>query len=124
MMPAFGRFTADLAASELLASARFGQMLAALKMHFEVIVVDAPPLLPVVDARIVADHADQIAMTMLWRRTPKQLAKRAIKTLGPNAAKIAGVMVNQVDPAELRDTLGYGGVPYGTGGPGQLPRAA
>ena len=94
-------------APEALASAALEHALAALKGRFDVIVVDAPPLLPIVDGRLIADHADQIVMTMTWLKTPTTLAKRAIKLLGYNAEKVVGVIMNQVDPGQIATSLGH-----------------
>ena len=43
---------------------------------------------------------------MTWRRTPKQLARRALKALGYNQQKISGIIINQVDPEILEETNG------------------
>ena len=61
-----------------------------------------------VDGRILADHADQIVMTFVWRKTPKKLAKRALKSLGANIDKIAGIIANKVAAGEMTDSFGYG----------------
>jgi Mrp family chromosome partitioning ATPase len=45
---------------------------------------------------------------MTWRKTPKQLAKRALRLLGINDEKITGVVINQVDPDELGESQGLG----------------
>lgn len=106
-LPAIGRSHAHSQASELLASQQMSEGLVRLKRHFDIIVVDCPPILPVVDARIVADLADQIVLVMAWRRTPKAMAKRALKSLGVNERKITGFVLNQVDPAEMREHAVY-----------------
>ena len=69
--------------------------------------MDAPPLLPVIDARILADQSDQIVFVMSWRSTPKQLARRALSSLGYNQGKLVGVVVNQVDEDLLSDQIGH-----------------
>jgi Mrp family chromosome partitioning ATPase len=84
--------------------------IAGLRRQYDTIVIEAPPLAPVVDGRILADYADQIVLVMTWRRTPKQLAKRALKSLGLNYQKVAGAVVNEVDPATL-DTVSQTGGP-------------
>ena len=76
-------------------------------MQIDTIVMDVPPLLPVIDGRILADLADQIVFVTSWRRTPDQLAKRAIRGLGINQQKIAGVIVNEVDTDILEDSQSY-----------------
>jgi polysaccharide biosynthesis transport protein len=99
-------------AASLLESHHFSRILAGLKSQFDVIIVDAPPLLPVVDARIIAGHADAIVFVTVWRRTPRQLAKEALKCLGSDAAKVVGAIVNQVDHGTLEQEWGTIGRPY------------
>lgn len=91
---------------ELLASPAMPRVLGRLKKQFDTIVIDAPPLLPVIDTRVIADYADQIVFVMAWRRTPKQLARKAMKLLSLNADRIAGVVVNQVAADVLADDSG------------------
>lgn len=106
-LAATGSMPLDVSSPELLVSQRMTHAIEQLKQRFDTIVIDAPPLLPVVDGRILADYADQIVYVTNWRRTPTQLSKRAIKSLGVNQEKIAGVVVNEVDPAILDDAPGY-----------------
>jgi Mrp family chromosome partitioning ATPase len=95
-MPAMRPNALEVANPEALASARMATIFTFMKRQFDTIVISAPPLLPVVDGRILADHADQIVFVMSWRRTPKQLARTALRALGLSQAKISGVMINQV----------------------------
>jgi Mrp family chromosome partitioning ATPase len=95
-------------APELLSSYALPRALDALKRHFDTIVIDAPPVLPVADARLIAAHVDQIAFVTTWRRTPKEIVRRSIRLFGRNQAKIAGVVVNRIDPQRLHDTVGFG----------------
>lgn len=88
-------------ASQALAGAGLRKTLSALRQRFDVIVVDAPPLLPVIDGRIIASQADLVVMVAAWRRTPKELARRAIRSLGGGAAKVVGAAISDVDPLEL-----------------------
>lgn len=96
-LPAIGAAPSRRSPPELLASVEMPATIARLKAHFDVIVVDTPPLLPVIDARIVGDQADQIVFVMAWRQTPKKLARRALSSLGFNQGKLVGVVVTRVD---------------------------
>lgn len=108
-LPASGPAPSSASAPELLSSRAMAEALSRLRQQFDTIIVDAPPLLPVIDGRVLADHADQVVMVMVWRQTPKQLAKKALAALGPNQRKVAGVIVNEVDPAVIADDRGgYG----------------
>ncbi len=111
VLPATSGAPQRTSAPEALSSANLAHALAILKGRYEVIIIDVPPLLPVVDGRLVADHADQVVMTMTWLKTPAALAKKAIRLLGSNAEKVVGVVMNHVDPEEIEKDLGYGEPP-------------
>lgn len=106
-LPAMGPSPLEPASPELFSSAHMARVMAELRSQFDTIVFDVPPLLPVIDGRILADYADQIVFSITWRKTPKQLAKRALRLLGPNQNKVAGVVVNQIDQGALEDSLGF-----------------
>jgi Mrp family chromosome partitioning ATPase len=95
------------------------QVLAALKGSFDTIIIDSPPLLPVIDGRFLADHVDQILFVTTWRRTPKQLAKRALHSLAFNEHKLLGAVVNHVDPDVLDEIEGVSAGPVNTKAPPQ-----
>ena len=98
----------ETARPEMLASRQMSEVMHALTRQFDTVIIDGPPLLPVVDGRILADYADQIVFVMTWRKTPKQLARRALQTLGFNHAKVAGVVVNSVAADALEETYALG----------------
>mgnify|MGYP006914605772 CR=1 FL=1 len=56
--------------------------------------------------RSVADHADQTVFGMSWRRSPKNIARRALSSLGFNQSKLVGIVVNEVDDDVLADESG------------------
>jgi polysaccharide biosynthesis transport protein len=117
VLSAHGSPFADVSAPELLGSPAFATALQSLRGRFDTIILDAPPLLPVVDARVIADLADQIIVTLMWRQTPKDLARRALKLLGNNSEKIAGIIVNCVE-ADARAAR----APYGEAMAAPMPR--
>jgi capsular exopolysaccharide synthesis family protein len=106
-LPANGASPPRISVPEVLASTSLKGMLDRLRNQFDVIMIDCPPVLPVVDARIVADHVDQIAFLMRWKKTPKDLARRAIRNLSGNGEKLAGLIVNEVDQRDYEATYSY-----------------
>lgn len=106
-LPSAGPAPTKASPPELLGSREMTRLVSALKAEFDIIVVDAPPLLPVIDGRILADHADQIAFVMTWRRTPKQLARKSLASLGFNQSKLVGVVVGDVADVILDDISGF-----------------
>ena len=102
-LPAAGNGPAKGSIPETLSSTAFEHAMASLKGRFDVILLSAPPLMPVMDGRILADYADQVVFVMSWQTTPKQLAKKALKSLGFNERKVAGVVLNDVSEETLVD---------------------
>lgn len=105
-LPAHAGIMPGPSPAEALASDRMQRLLGQLRERFDVIIVDVPPILPVVDARVMADQADQIVLVMGWRSTPRQLVRRAVHAFGPNMHKIAGVVLNRVDADGLAELDG------------------
>jgi capsular exopolysaccharide synthesis family protein len=107
-LPAMSPTPLETARPDMIASRRMADTMATLKSQFDIIILDAPPLLPVVDGRVLADYADQIVFVTTWRRTPKQLARRALHALGFNHDKVAGVVMNSVGQEALEDSYALG----------------
>lgn len=115
--------TPGISAIQALDAPGFGQRIGRLKSHFDTIIIDAAPLLPVVDARILAEHADQIVLVTSWGRTPRQLLRRAMHLLAANRAKVVGAIINQMDSSEHAKLFGYG-TTAGSRTPPKVRRAA
>ncbi|MGB4866513.1 MAG: GNVR domain-containing protein [Hyphomicrobium sp.] len=106
-LPAMGQAPPRKSIPETLNSDAMAQALAGLKSYFDTIIISAPPLLPVIDGRILADYADQIVFVVAWQKTPKQIAKAALKTLGINNRKLSGAVLNDVAIESLDETRGW-----------------
>lgn len=112
-LAAYGAGPSRMSAPELLSSRRMAEVFSELRREFDVIIVDAPPVMPVVDARILAEHADQAVLVSRWRRAPNALVRRAGELLALSGATMTGVVVNDVAvdamPNEMSALLGgYG----------------
>jgi len=93
--------------ADLLMSQGMLDLIAALRNRgFDYIVMDTPPLLPVVDALALSTIADKIVVIVEWGRTPRASLYEAFRVLGAEANRVAGVVLNKVDFGELP---GYGG---------------
>jgi succinoglycan biosynthesis transport protein ExoP len=87
--------------ADLLMSRRMHNLIAQLRNQFDYVVIDASPLLPVVDALALASMADKILVIVEWSRTSRANISEAFKVLRPEAARIAGIVLNKVDPKQL-----------------------
>jgi capsular exopolysaccharide synthesis family protein len=100
-LPAAGAEPSQLSAPELLSSRTMAAIFSELRREFDVIIVDAPPAMPVVDARILAEHADQVVLVSRWRRSPNALVRRAGELLVSSGATMTGIVVNDVEEEAL-----------------------
>lgn len=100
--------------AEVLESAKMRDWLRIARTQYDLVVIDSSPVTPVVDSRVLAKDVDAILLTVEWDRTPRELVQTAIRNLGPNAGKIAGVALNKVNIRKMSTYAPYGyGAAYG-----------
>ncbi|MGX1701067.1 polysaccharide biosynthesis tyrosine autokinase [Microbacterium sp. NPDC055357] len=100
--------------SELLGSTRMQDLLAVLEREFDVVLCDAPPLLPVTDAAVLARNTSGAIVIVATGKTNRRQLTSALEALTTVRAKIAGIVMTMV-PTRGPDsyyTYGYG---YGYG---------
>ncbi|KRF02654.1 hypothetical protein ASG88_04590 [Nocardioides sp. Soil777] len=98
--------------SELLQSHAMEALLADLRRDFDVVLLDAPPLLPVTDAALLSTQADGAVIVVRHGRTTKDQLQHSIERLEAVDAKALGVVINQAPSRKNRTGYGYG---YGYG---------
>jgi polysaccharide biosynthesis transport protein len=82
---------------ELLASDRMRELLAAVRAHYDLVVLDTPPVLPVADALVLAGQADATLMIVRWEKTARTATLGAVRLLRESRARIMGVVMTRVD---------------------------
>jgi capsular exopolysaccharide synthesis family protein len=96
--------------AELLNSQRIKDVIAVLRKHFDRVILDTAPLLPVSDTRLIANLADTCILVAGAEKTPKGAILRALELLGwdrenPTGSNIGGCVLNGT--IESRRNLGY-----------------
>jgi polysaccharide biosynthesis transport protein len=89
----------------LLASRGATEIFARLRKEFRLIVLDSPPIMPVADSHILAGLADGVLFVVRARRTPRELFRRAVESLG--ASNVLGVVLNDVEYGDTRYGYAY-----------------
>lgn len=97
--------------SELLANGKFDVLMDWLAPHFDWILVDSPPAVPLHDASLLADRCDGVLMVVRADTTPFDIAQKAKAELQDK--NIVGVVLNQVDESQRQ--YGYYYRYYGDG---------
>jgi polysaccharide biosynthesis transport protein len=79
-----------------------GNLLDQLRQHFDYVIIDAPPLVPLVDACALAEIADRIVLAIRWDSTPQEVVAQALNALGPTCQHLIGTVLTRVDMHRLR----------------------
>jgi capsular exopolysaccharide synthesis family protein len=82
---------------ELLASARFRQLIERVASACEVVIIDSPPVHLVSDAVVLSQMATGVIFVVKADETPYPLARRCLRVLNDAGAPIIGVALNQLD---------------------------
>lgn len=80
----------------LIKSPQMAETIAALKKRFDVIIIDAPPVLGLPDTRLLSAQADGVVMAVQAERTQKKDVINAQKTLEQAHAKLLGFILTNV----------------------------
>jgi exopolysaccharide transport family protein len=101
VLPSPSRKKAD-GISEFVFSDAMSNMLEHLRRHFDYVIVDAPPLAPLVDARALAEAADRVVLAIRWDSTPRDVVAQALETLATSYDRVLGTVLTRVDMQRLR----------------------
>ena len=86
---------------ELISGPGMRDLIEQARQSFDYIVVDLPPLGPVVDARAFAPLADGFVLVAEWGATPRMLVRSALQADPQIAAKTLGLVLNKTDIKQL-----------------------
>jgi capsular exopolysaccharide synthesis family protein len=93
--------------ADLVRSPRMASLLAELRARYQYIVLDSPPLLGVVDAKLLARLADAVLLVARWEKTNETAAQTGLKNLVDRHTPPIGAVLTQVD-VRRHAKRGYG----------------
>jgi succinoglycan biosynthesis transport protein ExoP len=93
---------------ELLSSPKFSELLDVLKQSYDRIIIDTPPVQSVSDSLVIAHLADTVIYVVKSDDTRIGVARDGIGRLVRANAKIAGVVLNQVDIKKISQAEYHG----------------
>ena len=97
--------------AELLCSDSMRDLLNGLRDSYDIIIIDAPPVIPVTDAPLLTAFADMVVVVLESGRIPLKAAQRMKELLQSVQAPVAGFVLND-RTALYSDTYGYSGKGY------------
>jgi protein-tyrosine kinase len=72
----------------------FASMLQTLRPKYDAIFIDAPPVVPVVEPLMIAEHVDSVLVVAMAGRTPLMMVRRMRQLIDPIFDKVAGIVLN------------------------------
>ena len=88
----------------MLNSQRMSDLVAELKLRYDLILFDSPPMLGVSDASVLASEVDQTIIVVQHRRFPRAMLTRVKQAIVGVGGSLLGVVLNNVD---LKDDQNY-----------------
>jgi capsular exopolysaccharide synthesis family protein len=89
--------------AELLATSRTARLVEALGANADIVLIDAPPVLPVADSLSLARLAGGVIVVVEAGRTTYPQMERAVQLLARSQARLLGMVLNRA-----RDDVSYG----------------
>ena len=93
--------------SDILNSAAMRQMLKTVKSNYDYVLIDLPPILPVVDVKAVAHLFDAFVLVVEWGSTSLDEVVKAVATSPILSERLLGAVLNKADEAVMRRFEGY-----------------
>jgi len=91
--------------SNLFYSPRMSELLKRLRAEFDMIMIDAPPMIHLADARVLGRLADGVILVIRAGQTTTESALFARQRFAEDGTRVLGTVLNSWDP---RTTRGYG----------------
>ena len=96
--------------TDLLSSERMKGFVQQCRQSFDLVVIDTPPVGPVIDPVVVSHLADKVVFVVHWGSTPREVVQQAVHRI-PGHRKVAGIVLNMVDGKTAqkygKDAYGY-----------------
>jgi succinoglycan biosynthesis transport protein ExoP len=89
--------------NEILASGAMKKLIATLSEVYDYVLVDLPPLTPVVDVRSTTQIVDSYLFVVQWGDTTVEVVERALSSAPLVYEKLLGVVLNKADLKAMRN---------------------
>ena len=87
---------------ELISSDNFKKNLEKFKQMYDYVIIDSPPLGPVIDAAVIATMCDGAIVVVAADETQYQEVASTKEQLNKSRCKILGAIINEIDPKRTR----------------------
>jgi succinoglycan biosynthesis transport protein ExoP len=92
--------------ADFFSSKEFINIIANVRNTYDHVIIDAPPILPVTDARIIGKYADAILFAVKWDDTRSIVIEAGLNELSNSNLSVSGLVLAKIDPKKAKR---YGG---------------
>ncbi len=93
--------------TELLETAVFGQFIESMKSHFDLIVVESPPMGAVTDSLLIAERTDEVIYVCRFNRAYRKHIRLYIKQLKESKNELLGIVLNGLSARRIEYYSNY-----------------
>jgi len=93
--------------TELLEKPVFTQFLASLKRHFDLVIVDSPPVGAVTDALLIAERTDEVIYVCRFNKAYRKHIRLHLKQFRDGKNELLGVVLNGLSPRRIEYYSNY-----------------
>jgi len=98
--------------NEILASKAMHDLVSQLRSKFDYVVLDMPPMAPVVDVRVTSSFVDSYVFVVEWGKTKTDVVQHNLRNAPEILDKLLGVVLNKADTKLLARYESYHGRYY------------
>lgn len=85
-------------ALSLFMSEDMARLLQIVRARYDLVLLDAPPVQAMTEARVIAAIADATVLCVRWRSTPRAVLRHALDLLEDANANVVGTVLTRIDP--------------------------
>lgn len=93
--------------TEFLESPAFGELIEGMKRHYDLIIIDSPPMGAVTDALLIADRSDEVLYVCRFNRAYRKHIKLYMRALRSGKNEILGVVLNGLSARRIEYYSNY-----------------
>ena len=93
--------------TELLETPVFGQFIEAMKSHFDLVVVDSPPMGAVTDSLLIAERTDEVIYVCRFNRAYRKHIRLYIRQIKESKNELLGIVLNGLSARRIEYYSNY-----------------
>ena len=87
-------------------------LLAEARKAYDVVIIEVPPIMSVVDLKVIERFIDRFIFVVEWGQTKRRLVMEALSEAQMIRERLLSIILNKADPSALRTIEAYKGARF------------